>query len=57
MEMRHIDCKKWERICKEVRMSRSRVNDYYNAGLEIIMANKRARKLVGKYMRDNPARE
>ena len=38
-------------------MSRSRVNDYYNAGLEIIMANKRARKLVGKYMRDNPAHE
>ena len=57
VEMRHIDCKKWERICKEVHMSRSRVNDYYNAGLEIIMANKRARKLVGKYMRDNTARE
>ena len=57
VEMRHIDCKKWERICKEVHMSRSRVNDYYNAGLEIIMANKRARKLVGKYMRDNPANE
>lgn len=50
VELRHIDCKKWERICQEVHMSRSRVNDYYNAALEIIMENKRARRLVDKFM-------
>lgn len=37
VELRHIDCKKWERICKEVHMSRSRVNVYYNAALDIIL--------------------
>ena len=38
VELRHIDCKKWERICKEVHMSRSRVNVYYNAALDIILS-------------------
>ena len=57
VELRHIDCKKWERICKEVHMSRSRVNDYYNAALEIIMENKRARRLVDKFMQGKEARE
>lgn len=46
VELRHIDCKKWERICKEVHMSRSRVNDYYNAALDTILSNERAQKLV-----------
>ena len=46
VELRHIDCKKWERICQEVHMSRSRVNDYYNSALDIILSNERAQKLV-----------
>lgn len=50
VELRHIDCKKWERITKEVHMSRSRVNDYYNAALDIILANSRAQKMVQKYI-------
>ena len=57
VELRHIDCKKWERICQEVHMSRSRVNDYYNAALEIIMENKRARRLVDKFMQAQAPRE
>lgn len=57
VELRHIDCKKWERICQEVHMSRSRVNDYYNAALEIIMENKRARRLVDKFMQGQEPRE
>lgn len=57
VELRHIDCKKWERICQEVHMSRSRVNDYYNTALEIIMENKRARKLVEKFMQAQAPRE
>lgn len=50
VELRHIDCKKWDRICQEVHMSRSRVNDYYNAALAIIAENRRARKLVERFM-------
>ena len=57
VELRHIDCKKWERICQEVHMSRSRVNDYYNAALEIILENKRARRLVDKFMQAQEPRE
>ena len=49
VELRHIDCKKWERICKEVHMSRSRVNVYYNAALDIILSNARAQKLVQEF--------
>ena len=52
VELRHIDCKKWERICKEVHMSRSRVNDYYNADLDTILSNKRAQKLVQDFEQD-----
>lgn len=52
VELRHIDCKKWERICKEVHMSRSRVNDYYNAALDTILSNKRAQKLVQDFEQD-----
>lgn len=50
VELRHIDCKKWERICQEVHMSRSRVNDYYNDALRTIAENERARKLVERFM-------
>ena len=57
VELRHIDCKKWERICQEVHMSRSRVNDYYNAALEIILENKRARRLVDRFMQAQEPRE
>ena len=57
VELRHIDCKKWERITKEVHMSRSRVNDYYNAALDIILANSRAQMIVQKYMDGNAAGE
>ena len=36
-------------ICKEVHMSRSRVNVYYNAALDIILSNARAQKLVKEF--------
>lgn len=54
VELRHIDCKKWEQICREIHMSRSRTNDYYNAALDIILSNKRARILVERYMQLQP---
>ena len=33
-------------------MSRSRVNDYYNAALDTILSNKRAQKLVQDFEQD-----
>ena len=50
VEMRHIDCKPWEKIAQAVHMSRSRVFDYYNAALDKILENKRNRKLLEEYM-------
>lgn len=50
VEMRHIDCNKWERIASKVHMSRSRVIDYYNAALDTLLTYERTRKLVGDYI-------
>ena len=50
VEMRHIDCKPWEKIAQTVHMSRSRVFDYYNAALDTLLECARTRKLVGEYM-------
>ena len=57
VEMRHIDCKKWERIALDVHMSRSRIIDYYNAALDTMMTYKRTGKIVGDFIkaRDNRA--
>lgn len=52
VELRHIDCKDWERISREVHMSRSRLFDYYNAALEIIAENKRAQKLIQGFLQE-----
>lgn len=52
VELRHIDCKSWEQIAREVYMSRSAVFNYYNAALEHLVQYKRTRKLVEDYMAD-----
>ena len=49
VEMRHIDCKKWDRIASEIHMSRSRVIDYYNAALDALAENERARNLAAQH--------
>lgn len=49
VEMRHIDCKPWEKIAQAVHMSRSRVFDYYNAALDTLLTYKRTEKLLGDY--------
>lgn len=49
VELRHIDCLKWEQICREIHMSRSSVTDYYTRGLAKIMQNKRAKMRVKSY--------
>lgn len=52
VELRHIDCKSWEQIAREVYMSRSAVFNYYNTALERLMQYKRTRKLVEDYLAD-----
>ena len=49
VEMRHIDCKKWDRIASEIHMSRSRVIDYYNAALDTLAENERARDMAARH--------
>ena len=47
VEMRHIDCKPWEKIAQAVHMSRSRVFDYYNAALDTLLTCKRTEETAG----------
>ena len=46
VEMRHIDCKNWERIAREVYMSRTAAINYYNAALDKLLGFKRTVKLL-----------
>lgn len=46
VEMRHIDSRKWERIAREVHMSRSRVIDYYNAALDTLASHEKSREVI-----------
>lgn len=56
VEMRHIDCRPWDKIADALYMSRSNVFNYYNAALDQIMENKRNRKLLEEYMAKEQAR-
>lgn len=49
VELRHIDCKSWEQIAREVYMSRSTVFNHYNAALDALLDCPSARKLVEDY--------
>lgn len=49
VELRHIDCKSWEQIAKEIYMSRSAVFNRYNAALDSLLNCPPARKLVEDY--------
>lgn len=46
IELKHIDCLKWERIQLEANLSRSPCYDYYNRGIKILLQNKRVQKIV-----------
>lgn len=50
VEMRHIDCRPWDKIAETLYMSRSNVFNYYNAALDQILENKRNRKLLEEYL-------
>ena len=57
VEMRHIDCKPWEKISQAVHMSRSRVFDYYNAALDTLLTYKRTEKLLEDYTEEREKRK
>ncbi len=45
-EMRHIDMKSWEYIQADIPMSRSQVNNRYNKAIDMLMENKRIKRLI-----------
>ena len=49
LEMRHIDCMEWTEIARHVHMTRTPCNKYYKKGLQEILGNKRARKILHDY--------
>ena len=49
VEMRHIDCKPWEKIARAVYMSRSAIFNYYNAALDMLARNEQSGKLLGDF--------
>lgn len=53
VEMRHIDCKPWDKIAREIYMSRSAVFNYYNAALDKLLEFKRTRKLLEDFQEAN----
>ena len=53
VEMRHIDCKPWDQIAREIYMSRSAVFNYYNAALDRLLEFKRTRKLLDDFQEEN----
>ena len=46
LELKHIDCLKWERIQAEAHLSRSPCYEYYRKGIELLLKNKRVQKIV-----------
>lgn len=57
VEMRHIDCKGWDQIARDIYMSRSSVINYYNAALDQLLGFKRTWKLLAEYEREKEKAE
>ena len=53
VEMRHIDCRPWDQIAREVYMSRSAVFNYYNAALDMLAKHEDSGKLLGDFKARN----
>lgn len=50
VELRHIDCKAWDQISREVYLSRSAVFNHYNNALAQLQTDKRTEELLDKCM-------
>lgn len=49
LEYRHIDCLSWKQVCKEVHLSRSSANDYYNAGIDKLITYKKVQSVLQEF--------
>lgn len=49
LEYRHIDCLSWKQVCKEVHLSRSSANDYYDKGIEKLLTFKKVHKILKEF--------
>lgn len=47
LELRHIDCKPWREIHRAVHLTRSPCFDYYNRGLDQLLAMREVRLALG----------
>ncbi len=56
VEMRHIACKPWDKIAREIYMSRSAVFNYYNAAMDKLLEFKRTGKLLEDFQEANKRR-
>lgn len=49
LELRHIDCKPWKDVVKDMNLTRTPCNDYYNKGLVKLLGFKKVMKLINDY--------
>lgn len=49
LEYRHIDCLSWKQITKEMHMTRTPCNKYYNAGIEKLLTFKKVNKILKEF--------
>ena len=49
LEYRHIDCLSWKQITKEVNMTRTPCNNYYNAGIDKLLTFKKVQKMIADF--------
>lgn len=49
LEYRHIDCLSWKQIMKEVSMTRTPCNNYYNAGIDKLLTFKKVQKIIADF--------
>lgn len=49
LEYRHIDCLSWKQITREMHMTRTPCNKYYNAGLDKLLTFKKVHKILQEF--------
>lgn len=49
LEYRHIDCLSWKQVCKEVHLSRSSANDYYDKGISKLLEFKKVQVTIQEF--------
>lgn len=49
LEYRHIDCLSWKQITREMHVTRTPCNKYYNAGLDKLLTFKKVHKILQEF--------